>query len=246
MLGLTSVTFRKLSRVQVVQLAARAGADAVEWGTDVHVTDLNAAADARALCAGEGIAVNSMGSYYRPGTDTGDFEKVCELACTLGAHIIRVWCGSSGSRGTGAQTLSQLVEQVHTMCKTARSYEQTVAFEFHKGTFNDRGASWRRFSDLANEPNLKTYWQPMFAGRDEANLREVMADTVVVHMFNWNRLGVKYPLEDGIKKLSQFFYILGRGQYKGDILLEFVKGDSPEQFLEDYKALKVLAGGVGM
>ena len=39
--GLTSVSFRKLSAEEVIEIAAKAGVDGIEWGSDVHVPATN-------------------------------------------------------------------------------------------------------------------------------------------------------------------------------------------------------------
>ena len=75
--SLTSVTFRKKTLEEIVDLVAQAGIDAIEWGGDVHVppTDPEASAKAVALCREKGIAISAYGSYSRCGEDE-DFAPV--------------------------------------------------------------------------------------------------------------------------------------------------------------------------
>ncbi len=238
-LGLTSVTFRKLTTDEITALAAEAGCDIIEWGGDIHVRDKEDAAYVRKMCTDAGIGINSYGSYYRLGQGAQEsFEPLCEIAKILDAKTLRVWLGNKGSAMTGERLFEKLAAEAERLSDTAQKYALTVAFEFHTGTYNDTGESSRRFIERIGRENIKTYWQPMFAGRDIENLKNVISDTVTVHMFNWNRLGVRYPLRKGKAKIREFLDILKSDGYAGDVILEFVKGDRPENFLSDFKCLK--------
>ena len=238
-LGLTSVTFRALSYDEIIALAAKAGCACIEWGGDVHVPDRNAARGVREKCGAAGIAIHSYGSYYRLGERREtEFPVVCETAQALGARIMRVWLGDEGSKDTDESRFGALVSEARQLGDIAAAYGLTVAFEFHRNTLNDTGEVSNRFIKRVGLPNVKTYWQPMYAGNDTKNLKAVLQNTVVVHMFKWNRLGVRYPLEHGEKEIRGFLDILKEGNYGGDIILEFVKGDSPVQFLKDFQTLK--------
>ena len=239
-LGLTSVTFRKLSVEQITELAVKAGAEVIEWGGDVHVTDIPSAEKAASLCARAGISIHSYGSYYRLGTNMTDFEDVCKTAAALGAHIIRVWLGDKGSAYTDNALLAKLVNEARSICDTAARYNLTVASEFHNNTYNDTSESCLDFLKLAGKSNLKTYWQPMYARRDTQNLNAVVDRTSVVHMFYWSRFGIRYPLSRGEDRVREFARILRNANYGGDVILEFVKGDSPERFIEDFALLKAI------
>lgn len=238
-LGLTSVTFRKLSTDEIAALAVRAGCDIIEWGGDVHVRNKEDAAYVRKMCSGMGIGINSYGSYYRLGQGEEEkFEPLCEITGVLEAETVRVWLGNRGSALTGERLFEELAAEAERLSDTARKYGLTVAFEFHTGTYNDTGESSRRFLERVGRENVKTYWQPMSAGSDIENLKSVISDTVTVHLFNWNRLGIRYPLEKGEKKIRGFLDTLKSNGYAKDIILEFVKGDRPENFLSDFKCLK--------
>ncbi len=238
-LGLTSVTFRALSCDEIIALAKEAGCDCIEWGGDVHVTDIHIAACVREKCAAAGIAVHSFGSYYRLGEGREDsFPGVCEIARALGAHTVRVWLGNAGSKATDESCFKALTQEAVRLGGIAAGYGLTVAFEFHKNTLNDTGEVSDRFLFCVGLDNVKTYWQPMYAGKDMDNLKAVLPNTVVVHLFKWNRLGVRYPLSHGEKEIRGFLGVLKEANYGGDIILEFVKGDSPSRFLMDFKTLK--------
>ena len=65
--GLCSVTFRALPAEELVDLAAEAGLESIEWGSDVHARpDGPAGLDhVRKLTEAAGLVVASYGSYYR-------------------------------------------------------------------------------------------------------------------------------------------------------------------------------------
>ncbi len=238
-LGLTSVTFRKLSCDEIIALAKQAGCACIEWGGDVHVTDINTARSVREKYGAAGIDTHSFGSYYRLGEGNEEgFSGVCEIARTLGAEIIRVWLGDKGSKDIDEGCFEALALEARRLGEKAAAHGLTVAFEFHRNTLNDTGEVSNRFLRRVGLPDVKTYWQPMYTGRDMENLKAVLQDTVVVHLFKWNRLGVRYPLARGEKEIRGFLDILKEGNYSGDIILEFVKGDSPAQFLKDFQTLK--------
>lgn len=92
MIGLTSITFRKLTCEEIIRLAQESRAECIEWGGDVHVTDEKTAQEARRGCEQAGIQTRSYGSYYKIGSGQLDaFQKLCEITLALGAQIIRVW-----------------------------------------------------------------------------------------------------------------------------------------------------------
>ncbi len=122
--GLVSVTFRQLSVQDIVNLTARAGLDAIEWGGDVHVPhgDLNAARAARIATEHAGLRVAAYGSYYRAGhADTGPFEDVLASAVELGAPCIRIWAGRQGSGHCRASLLGLGRRRHHAPRRTWRT-----------------------------------------------------------------------------------------------------------------------------
>ena len=100
--GLVSVTFRKLSPEEVIELVAKAGLDGIEWGGDIHVPhgDIVKARDIAEKTKDAGLCVASYGSYYALGCEKDKnlpFEKVLESAIALEAPVIRIWAGRMAS-----------------------------------------------------------------------------------------------------------------------------------------------------
>ena len=62
-IGFTTTTVRQIKSIEeVVDLAKKVGADCLEWGGDVHITDIASAEKARKLCDESGISVAAYGS----------------------------------------------------------------------------------------------------------------------------------------------------------------------------------------
>lgn len=242
MIGLTSVTFRKLTCEEIIRLAQESRAECIEWGDDVHVTDEKTAQEARRGCEQAGIQTRSYGSYYKIGSGQLDaFQKLCEITLALGAQIIRVWLGEQGSGETSPEALTGLVEEGMLLSGIAAEYGLTVASEFHRNTYNDTRETCLAYLKQCGMENLKTYWQPMYAGEDFENLRAVAGQTEVAHLFCWNQSGSRrYPLKKGEKEIGLFLRELRAQGYQGDLLLEFVKGDSIRRYRKDMLCLKRL------
>ncbi|MCU0793379.1 MAG: sugar phosphate isomerase/epimerase [Opitutaceae bacterium] len=118
--GLVSITFRKLSPVEIVGLVRKAGLRGIEWGGDVHAPhgDIGRAREVRALTEDAGLKVAAYGSYYRAGWSEANglsFKHVLDSAVELGAPTIRVWPGNKGSaemRGAGGASGGERVDGV--------------------------------------------------------------------------------------------------------------------------------------
>jgi 3-dehydroshikimate dehydratase len=243
--GLVSITFRQLSPQAVVDLVARAGLVGIEWGGDLHVPhgDLQRAGEVRRLTADAGLAVAAYGSYYRVGhAESGPFEVVLETAVTLGAPLIRVWAGRKGTDSAGAAYFNQVVEDSQRIASLAAEAAIPIVYEFHRETLTDTNAAARTLLKAVDHPNIRSYWQPprgLSVEENLAGLDAVLPWLVGLHVFNWH--GVTHerlPLADGRGEWLRYFEKAessGRDLYA---LIEFVRGDAPEQFLADAAALQ--------
>ncbi|MFP3607479.1 hypothetical protein, partial [Paraburkholderia sp. SIMBA_053] len=91
---LCSVTFRSLSAERVIELAAEARLEVIEWGADSHVLagDVEQAARVARLTTDAGLVSCSYGSYFRAGADES-ITPVLDTAEALGVDRVRVWAG---------------------------------------------------------------------------------------------------------------------------------------------------------
>lgn len=115
--GLCSVTFRSLSAERVVELAADARLEVIEWGADVHVPagDVEQATRVARLTTDAGLVCCSYGSYFRAGADE-PITSVLDTAEALGVDRVRIWAGSIGSDEASPQdwaaTIARLQDAV--------------------------------------------------------------------------------------------------------------------------------------
>ena len=240
--GMTSVTFREKTVSEIVDIACAAGLSHIEWGADRHVPphDQDAAGEAVSLMERHGLSCFSYGSYYRVGDgDTAVFRQICETARMLGASVVRTWLGRAGSGETPPEKRESLLAETRCLADIAAGYSLTLAFEFHGGTLNDNGEASAAFIRACGRDNVKTYWQPLAFGDSEGNLRAVLPRLCTVHVFNWDSEYRRYPLAEAKDRWRRYAEIVKSGDASPcPFLLEFVPGDSDEQFIQDAETLK--------
>jgi len=255
--GVCSITFRQLDIPQLVDLVRSAGLDAIEWGGDIHVKpgDLAAAQEARQRTIEAGLVVSSYGSYYNVLDMDGHelpFAPVLDSAVALGTDTIRIWPGAQPSEVASPEYRRRFVEKLRADLDAAAAQNVRLALEFHVNSLNDSNAAALALLDEVNHPNLYTYWQPMYWVSDpDYRLQglEKLADRVInLHAFHWRfhpmRGGwgeniERRPLSEGEAEWGKYLSVaLPDGIHYA--LMEFVREDSPEQFVKDAAALRRL------
>jgi len=247
--GLVSISFRTLPVPAVVELARRAGLAGIEWGGDVHVPhgDVKAAQDAGARTRAAGMEVAAYGSYYRLGMVSGNppFEDVISSAMALGAPVIRVWAGIEGSARTDAAAFAGLVSDALRVAAMARSQGLRVGLEYHAGTLTDTRASTHKFLEQASHPALFSFWQPpVGASKDQCldGLKDLVKTGKLgsIHVFHWwPDDATRLPLQSGAQFWKDYLALAAQAEGERFCCLEFVKGDDPEQLMEDAKTLNL-------
>lgn len=243
MIGFTSVSLRSCSIEEVVETAKKAGAEIIEWGSDVHVKTLDDAAKAKKLCDENGIIINSYGSYYRTGCgDRAEWKKTCEIASAMGAKYIRPWLGTKGSAKTGEAEYRKILDDARSMADTAAECGLVISHECHPNTYNDTTDSALRFLNDIDRENVKTYYQSWY--RDEAGdkdkLFRLFPYVQDVHL-SFSEL-VKFQMfhkkdREFIGKILSWLKELG---FSGGLIIEFTKNSSAENLINDIAKLKEL------
>lgn len=234
--GLCSVTFRSLAPAEVLEAAARAGLRTVEWGGDVHVPpgDLRTASEVAARTADTGLRTVSYGSYVVLGHTEPD--DALATAVALGAPLVRVWAGKSGSRQASPDDRRRVVSAAQRMADAAADHGIAIATEFHRGTLTDTVASTLELLEDTERPNVLTHWQPPVGANDDESLhglRVVLPHLAHVHAFSWTAQGERLPLAARAAMWQEVVAIAG----DRSILLEFVEGDLIESFDRDAATL---------
>jgi sugar phosphate isomerase/epimerase len=249
--GLVSVTFRKLSPVEIVALVKQAGLKGIEWGGDIHVPsgDLGRAREVRELTLENGLSVAAYGSYYRAGQSESagmSFEQVLATAVELGAPTIRVWPGGAGSEATDDEGRWKIIHDLRRVADLAASAATDVSLEFHGGTLTDTNESASRLLVEIDHPNVFINWQP-HNGEETAEcvrgLGEVLPRVRNVHVFYWWPTSAeRHPLADGSARWKEFWKLLKQAPGDRFALMEFVPGEEPAAFLRDAATLKAWLG----
>lgn len=234
--GLCSVTFRDLAPEAVVDHAAAAGLEAIEWAGGAHVPpgDTVAAERVRTLTEQAGLAVASYGSYLRfEGTDAevrAEGEAVLAAAHALGAPRIRVWAGSSGSADVAEPDRARIVDHLREFADAAAAQGIDLGLEFHGKTLTDEIGSTLRLLEEIDRRNVLSYWQPhqdMPATEALDTLRQVLPSSSTIHVFSWWPGHERHPLAERAELWREAFAVLAAEGSHRDALLEFVPGDDP-------------------
>ena len=250
--GLVSITFRKLSPEEIIALCGRAGVKCIEWGGDVHVPpgDAARAREVGQLTREAGLEVAAYGSYYRMGAnEPGAFEAVLVSAAALGAPTIRVWAGRKGALETEVDERCEVIADALRVADLAAQRGITVSLEYHANTLTDDRESARALLGELAHPNIEFLWQPTNgAPVDEcaSRLIEMLPRLRNVHVFHWwPTAAERQPLADGETAWRTYIDIVRDSGRDADFLLEFVRGDEPEQFVADAAELRRWLEAVG-
>ena len=245
--GLVSITFRALSPAEIVALVRQGGLRGIEWGGDIHVPhgNLTRAREVRELTHEAGLTVAAYGSYYRAGQGeaTGlPFASVLDSAVELGAPVIRVWAGTTGSASSSPEVRAQVVADLRRIAALAAAAQIGVALEFHNGTLTDTAESAVRLLAEVDQPNLSSYWQPpLDRATDDClrDLRSLLSRLSHVHVYHWRGPAmVRLPLAAGAERWRNFLELAATAPGDRYAMLEYVEADTPANFLRDAATLK--------
>ena len=252
MIGLTSITFRRLTPWEIIDLAVKAGLDGIEWGSDVHVPpgQPELAAKVAHACTAEDLTVTSYGSYFKAGQAEDPSEEIearLVSAKALGAPVIRVWAGEKSPKEADAAYRKRVEDALRMFIDRAAEEGIRIATEYHRRTLTENVESALQLLEAV--PGLMTYWQPNPDISDAENLgelRQVLPYLVNVHVFQWTAPGnVRHPLAEGRDIWTQYIQMAQTGPAaEHHYLLEFVQGDRPAQCIEDAQVLKAMVKGI--
>jgi len=232
--GLVSISFRKLSVLEIVRLASEAGLECIEWGGDIHVPhgDVAAAREAAKLTAVHGLSVSAYGSYLSLGVggDPG-LESVVETAVALGAPTIRVWAGKKSSAEATVEDRVAVVDAALAAAELAAANGLSISYEFHANTLTDTAESAAELFAETLHDAIRSFWQPPNGdGVEEAlaSLEVVIPRLSNVHAFHWwPDPAARLPLAEGLDRWSTYLDRIRLAGLQPDVLLEFLPGDDP-------------------
>jgi sugar phosphate isomerase/epimerase len=244
--GLVSVTFRGLPVEEVIDLAVKAELTSIEWGGDVHVPhgDLVTAKLVQHQTTQAGLRVNAYGSYYQVGSvDKNNivFQDVIDTAQILGALTIRVWAGDISSQRSSISHLNGVIADSNRIAEMAALAGISISFEYHKNTLTDTNDSARKLLSSIAHPNIRAFWQPhnnTSAKYSLEGVSAILSKLSDIHVFFWKDPKTRYPLSDGESIWLPVLELVNKTGRDHFASLEFVEGDSQENFLKDAEVLK--------
>ncbi|NUN94421.1 MAG: sugar phosphate isomerase/epimerase, partial [Verrucomicrobiae bacterium] len=232
--GLCSVTFRKLSATDVLAWAQRAGLDAIEWGGDLHASPTlapSALEEIGARTRDAGLQVSSYGSYFRMGdAPEAALDPILEAAQRLGTRIVRIWPVKIPSAIASEEDWRRATDLARRLAERAKAAGLELATEFHRGYLTDSGASAARLARETNHPNFRSFYQVYLEGEGDpsAELDRMLPHLSHVHVYHLSG-NERRPLADGARVWAPLLKKLAADPRPRALLLEFVRGDAPEQ-----------------
>jgi len=242
--GLVSITFRKLTPREIVDLVAKSGLETIEWGGDIHVPhgDVVAATEVAKMTADAGLRTAAYGSYYRVGHEEPiPFERIVVSAMMLEAPTIRVWPGRRGSADADDAYRAHVVSESQRIAAMAQDAGLTLSFEYHGHTLTDTGESARRLMEEIDHPAMRCYWQAAIDTSVEdrlGSLRGILPHLTNLHVYHWQPGAERWPIAKGAEEWRQYLEIVAGTGREHAAMIEFVRDDSEDAFIADAMTLR--------
>lgn len=240
--GMVSATFKDMDIDGVLSVMDKASLHAIEWSENHHIKagDIVMAREVAAKTADRGIDIVGYGSYYRLGEGM-DIRTSLDTAASMGCTQMRIWAGTKASSDVSSEERNKQASELWQAAQIASSYGILLNLEWHKNTLTDTNESALDFLQQVDNPWVRTLWQPTQALSFEERAKglELIAPYLsYLHVYYWDETG-RRPFGEGLDHWRRYLSILDPGTVY-PALLEFVMGNTEEQFLVDVKALKEL------
>ena len=227
-LGLVSVSFRKHSVEEIINLARLANLKCIEWGSDIHVpeTDFENAKRVAELTQKAGLFVSAYGTYYKLGQGM-DFAPFLKTAKLLRTTNLRVWAGNKKPSDVTVEERKLWTKEAKEISAQAQKEGCRVLFEYHPNTLTETADSALQLIKDVDEESCRLYWQPWYKLSTQENvneLKKVYEYVEMVHMFYWEDHSVRRFLKEGKDEIKEFLKIITTKDIP--ILLEFLPQDN--------------------
>lgn len=238
--GLVSISFRNIQPETLIRKVLDAGLECIEWGSDVHApkNDIPTLEKIAALQSETGIKCSSYGTYFKfMRDDPTDLKGYINAAKILGTNILRVWCGTKGSKELSEAELSNLMYDCKKAAEIAEKENVILCMECHNDTLTDYKEPAFRLMNTVNSPAFRMYWQPNQHRTFEENIKYaklLSPFTEHIHIFNWVGHD-RYPLKDGIDIWKRYLKEFSENKH---LLLEFMPDNKIETLPEEAEALR--------
>jgi sugar phosphate isomerase/epimerase len=165
---------------------------------------------------------------------------VLDTAFALGAPSIRVWAGNVDSAVATDEYVKRVAADASRIAELSARAGITVGFEYHGGTISDNADAALKLLERADHSNLYSLWQPSVGASPAEralSLSRLLPWLSHVHVFQWH-IHERLPLSEGGSEWPAYVQILKERIQPTPMLIEFVAGEDPEQFLRDAQILK--------
>lgn len=238
--GLVSISFRSLSVEELINKVKDAGLEYIEWGSDVHAPkdDIKKLEMIAKLQEETGIKCSSYGTYFRfMKDDPEELREYIKAAKILGTDILRLWCGTKGSKDMTDEDLENLYKDAEKAAKIAEENGVKLCMECHNDTLTDWKEPALALMKKINSHAFRMYWQPNQHRTLEENIayaKMLAPYTEHLHVFNWAG-DKRFPLIDGVETWKTYLKEFSDDKY---LLLEFMPDDKIETLPTEANALR--------
>jgi 3-dehydroshikimate dehydratase len=250
-LGICTMSFPKNTPDEVLGILEGSRVRMVEWsGRDYHLppsTPENSVRELTRRCASSGLTTPSYGSYFNAyHQPAGDFERVLDVTCALGASTVRIWSGDWDDPGEmGAMSddqVKRLAGNAAVLADMASRRSVRLAFEYHLHYPTCGAAEVMRVIHESGHPNVHTYFQMLTESRrsvaqNVADLETVWPRLANVHVHYFEEENL-LPLNRGAHMWRPLLAKLKSLGYSGPLYLEYYKDYTPEMMNADLAFLE--------
>jgi sugar phosphate isomerase/epimerase len=170
---------------------------------------------------------------------------VLETAVELGAPLIRVWAGNSGS------DTATVLHHLERACEMAGAHNIGVATEYHGGTLTQTREGCRQMLESVGSRNLQSLWQPLRRGgglnakisENVEDLRDLTPFLSNVHVYEWRDITAGQTKRASLRNSVQWPQYIEELRKMGGqrwLLLEYVPDDAPAKLSVEATALRAL------
>ena len=246
-IGVTSLTLKKYTIEEVIEIVTKAELDGIEWGEftgHIPLGDLEIAKKASELTTKANLNIFSFGSYFKLGENI-DFTQTLFTAKALNAPIIRIWAGILGSIEAGDDYFNSIVNEAKLISDIASKEKIKLGFEYHQNTLTDCSSSALKLIKAVNHDNCRLYWQPngnLSFSQNHEELKEITPYLAGnFHIHNYNSVDGYKALCEIKEEISNHFKKFVNPNF--NCMIEFVKDHNIDNFYKDAKALKEIFRG---
>lgn len=247
--GLVSISFRDNTPEEIIEAAANAGLDCIEWGSDVHLKadDIPRARQIKSQTLAAGLAMPSYGTYFgieKP--DWDGLEQCLKMADQMEIPMLRIWPPDQKKPDYHSARYKEYVVSCRRVADRAKQYHKLICFECHQGILTDNYQTTLKFIEDIDRENIKMYWQPnqfkSFAYNLEA-ARELRHLVTNIHVFHWKNMD-RFPLAQGESEWKAFAQLFRQSGRENVYMLEFMYNDSIAALKSETEAMKKILNGV--